>query len=380
MLAAARDHALRDHATGGPPMRARAAVRSDAVGSVCAWLSGLALLVVLMVAVGGATRLTGSGLSITEWRPVTGAVPPLSQSGWADEFAKYKASSQYGNLNRGMPIDEFKAIYWWEWSHRQLGRLVGLYVFAPLLWFWWTGAITGGFALRILGLGALGGLQATIGWIMVASGLEPGMIAVAPLKLSLHLLTASAILALIVWIATGLSDGGRPSRSLRVQGGEEARGADTASRLAATFLALVFVQIGLGGLVAGARAGLTYNTWPLMDGRVLPPLDGLFVVRPWFENLVDNPALVQLNHRLVAYAVVAFALGQAWLTWRRAPGGAGAQRALALAGLALAQMALGIVTLVLAVPLAAGLAHQLLAMALLAAATFHLRRTRVEPT
>ena len=334
MLAAAREPALRHDAEAGRVV----ADQPGSVRLVRAWLYGLALLVVLMVAVGGATRLTGSGLSITEWRPVTGAVPPLSEAGWAAEFERYRASSQYRNLNRGMPLAEFKSIYWWEWSHRQLGRFVGLYAFGPLLWFWWTGLVTGALALRILGIGALGGLQATIGWIMVASGLEPGMVAVAPVKLTLHLLVASLILALIVWIAAGLGSVRSGAGLLRSseQGVAAARGAPVPARLAAAFLALIFVQVGLGGLVAGAKAGLTYNTWPLMDGRFVPPAETLFSVRPWFENLVDNPALVQFDHRLMAYSVVAVALVQGWLWWRRAPGTAGARRATALAGVALA--------------------------------------------
>ena len=335
----------------------RQAVRQGGARLVRAWLSGLAILVVLMVAIGGATRLTGSGLSITEWKPVTGAVPPLSDGAWSQEFEKYRASSQYQNLNRGMEIGEFKTIYWWEWSHRQLGRFLGLFFALPLLWFWWSGRVTLRFGATLLGIGALGGLQATVGWIMVASGLEPGMTAVAPLKLALHLLLASLILAALVWQAAGY---GRPRpRSL--------------SPLAAAVFAAIVVQIGLGGLVAGSRAGLTYNSWPLMDGRLIPPAETLFVVRPWIENLVDNPALVQLNHRLIAYGVVALALLQAWSWWKAAPRSRTAGRAALLGGLTLAQMALGIVTLLLAVPLWAGLAHQLLAMAVLGAATVHLR-------
>src|SRR5688572_26148348 len=171
-----------------------AAPRAPGRPAVRAWLIALAVLVLAMVALGGATRLTGSGLSITEWRPVTGAIPPLSHEAWLAEFAKYRQIPQYELLNRGMTLDAFKAIYWWEWSHRQLGRLIGLAFFAPLVWFWLRGALTMRLAATLLGIGALGGLQAAVGWIMVASGLEPGMTAVAPIKLTLHLLIASAIL------------------------------------------------------------------------------------------------------------------------------------------------------------------------------------------
>ncbi len=335
--------------------------RTQASRAVRIWLYALAALVVVMVGIGGATRLTGSGLSITEWKPVTGAVPPLSEAGWQVEFDKYRASSQYQNLNRGMALPEFKTIYWWEWGHRQLGRVIGLVFFVPLVVFWWRGALTGRMALALLGIGALGGLQATIGWIMVASGLQPGMVAVAPIKLTLHLLLASLILVLLVWVAAGLRTPRRDPQSAQ------------AFLPALIFLALVLVQIALGGLVAGSRAGLTYNTWPLMDGRLIPPADALLSARPTVENFVGNPLTVQFQHRIVAYLVVAFALWHAWNLRRAAPGSAASRSATGLAAMTLAQMALGIVTLLLVVPLWAGLAHQLVAMAILIMATVHAR-------
>src|ERR671921_2484827 len=190
--------------------------QSRSLSAVRAWIYLLAVLVVLMVAVGGATRLTGSGLSITEWRPVTGAIPPLSEQAWMVEFEKYRQISQYELVNKGMTLSEFKFIYAWEWGHRQLGRLMGLVFFLPLAWFWARGAIKGRLALTLLFIGALGGLQGAIGWIMVASGLEPGMTAVAPIKLALHLTIASLILACLIWVASGLKD---RSRSV----GQEAR-------------------------------------------------------------------------------------------------------------------------------------------------------------
>jgi cytochrome c oxidase assembly protein subunit 15 len=328
------------------------------------WLYILAALVTVMVSVGGATRLTGSGLSITEWKPVTGAIPPLSMEAWAAEFARYQASPQYKLLNQGMSLGDFQFIYAWEWGHRQLGRLVGLVFFVPLLWFWIKGAVRGRFVLGLLAIGALGGLQAAIGWIMVASGLQPGMVAVAPVKLMLHLFIASVILALLVGVAAGI-------------GRDATRAEPPAARSgSAVLLALIFVQIALGALVAGSKAGLTYNTWPLMDGRFIPSAETLFVVTPWWENFVDNAALVQLDHRMMGYAVVLFALWHAIRLRGVAPGSAAARRATGVAGIALAQVALGIVTLVLVVPLWAGLAHQLLAMALLAMATVHARLSR----
>lgn len=335
--------------------------QTRSLSAVRAWIYLLAALVVVMVAVGGATRLTGSGLSITEWRPVTGAIPPLTEQAWLVEFEKYKQISQYELVNKGMTLSEFKFIYGWEWGHRQLGRLLGLVFFLPLVWFWARGVIHGRLALTLLGIGALGGLQGAIGWIMVASGLEPGMTAVAPIKLALHLTVASIILACLVWAAAGLKD--RSSAAPEVPAGYAPR----------ILMGLILVQIALGGLVAGSKAGLTYNTWPLMDGALVPSASALFSVSPWVENFVDNVVLVQFNHRLAAYAIVAFALWHAWTLRRTAPASKAAGRATAMAGLTLAQMVLGIVTLVLVVPLWAGLAHQVFAMAVLAMAVVHAR-------
>jgi cytochrome c oxidase assembly protein subunit 15 len=342
------------------------AAHADPMRAVRVWVFVLAALVVAMVAVGGATRLTGSGLSITEWKPVTGAIPPLTESAWAAEFAKYRRIPQYELVNRGMTLPEFKTIYYWEWGHRQLGRAIGLAFFVPLAWFWLRGTVSGRLALTLLAIGALGGLQAAVGWIMVASGLEPGMTAVAPIKLMLHLVIASVIFAWLVWVGTGLGHA-RPASSRAGGGG------------ARLILGLVFVQIALGALVAGSKAGLTYNTWPLMDGALFPSASSLFVVTPWIENFVDNVALVQFNHRLGAYALVAIAVGHAWSLSRRAPASAPARSASALAGATLAQMALGIVTLVLLVPVWAGLAHQIFAMAVLGIAVVHVRSTAFQP-
>jgi cytochrome c oxidase assembly protein subunit 15 len=263
-----------------------------------------------------------------------------------------------------MSFGEFKSIYWWEWSHRQLGRLLGLAFFVPLIVFWLRGAVNARLAARLAGIGVLGGLQGAIGWIMVASGLEAGMVAVAPIKLALHLTVASIILALIVAVAAGLRDEREPARELSAPG---------LRRSSYVLVGLVLMQIALGGLVAGSHAGFTYNTWPLMDGHLLPGAGDLFAVTPWYENLVDNPLLVQFDHRGVAYAIVLFALWHAWSAWRTSPGSAFAGRATGVAAIALCQMVLGITTLLLVVPLWAGLAHQLLAMGLLAMATVHAR-------
>lgn len=329
-------------------------------GPVRAWLYLLAVLVVAMVAIGGATRLTGSGLSITEWRPVTGVVPPLSAADWAVEFDKYRDTPQYRILNQGLGLDGFKTLYWWEWGHRLLGRIVGLVFFLPFAWFWIRGMLGRRLLLGLLGLGLLGGLQGAIGWIMVASGLQPGMTAVAPLKLALHLTTASLILAGLVWLAAGT----RP-RAL-------APAPESVRLFAGLLPALILIQIWLGGLVAGSKAGLLYNTWPDMDGVLVPPARVLFDKVPWIENFVDNLALVQFNHRLFAYLVVLAAIVHAVQAVRAAPGAA-AGRAMGVAVLVTAQMGLGIVTLLLQVPLWAGLAHQVFAMAVLIMATVHAR-------
>jgi len=339
-------------------------IAAERTSPVRLWLFIVAALVIAMVAVGGATRLTGSGLSITEWRPVTGVVPPLSEADWATEFAKYRDTPQYAILNQGMGLSSFKVLYAWEWGHRLLGRLLGLAFFVPLVVFWWRGMIRRRLGLGLLALGALGGLQGAIGWIMVASGLQPGMTAVAPLKLALHLTTASLILAVLVWLASGE----RPSRLAPAPG---------RLRMTAWVLPiLVLVQIFLGGLVAGSHAGLVYNTWPDMDGVWLPSADSLFVVRPWIENFVDNHMLVQFDHRLVAYLLLALALIHAVDARLSAPGTAAARRATAVAGLVLAQAMLGIVTLLLAVPLWAALAHQVMAMMVLSMASVHARLCR----
>ncbi|TXN51257.1 heme A synthase [Methylobacterium sp. WL30] len=333
-------------------------------GAVRTWLYLLAALVVAMVAVGGATRLTGSGLSITEWRPVTGVVPPLSAADWATEFEKYRDTPQYRILNQGLGLSDFKVLYFWEWGHRLLGRIVGLVFFLPLIAFWWRGMLSRRLGLGLLTLGILGGAQGGIGWIMVASGLQPGMTAVAPIKLALHLTMASLILAGLVWLAAGeRSESVAPAR-LRLRA------------VALALPVLVLAQIFLGGLVAGSHAGLVHNTWPTMDGALIPPAETLFSVRPWIENFVDNVTLVQLNHRLTAYLLLAVALAHAADARVAAPGSAVARRATGVAGLALAQAALGIATLLMAVPLWAALAHQVLAMAVLVMATVHARLSR----
>jgi heme a synthase len=329
--------------------------KADSYAAVRIWLWFVAFLVLAMILVGGATRLTGSGLSITEWRPLLGAIPPLSEAAWLAEFEKYRAIPQYQLLNKGMSLTDFKFIYWWEWGHRQLGRFIGIAFMLPLAWFWLRAVVRGKLALWLLALGALGGFQGAIGWIMVASGLKEGMIAVAPVKLALHLTTACLILTGLVWTARQL----RPAVAQAVP----ARIALTARAI----VTLLLVQIALGALVAGSKSGLTYNTWPLMDGALIPGSDVLFVVKPWIENFVDNAALVQFNHRMTAYLLLALAIWHAI----DAHGTAAARGAVHMAAALSLQAALGIVTLLLHVPLWAGLLHQIMAALILIATVVH---------
>ncbi|MFO1149019.1 MAG: COX15/CtaA family protein [Alsobacter sp.] len=329
------------------------------------WIGLLAALVMAMVVVGGATRLTGSGLSITEWRPVTGAVPPLSEPAWQAEFEKYRQSPQYQIQNAGMTLPEFKEIYWWEWSHRQLGRAIGVVFGVGFLLFAGAGALRGRVLLAVGGLGLLGGLQGAIGWIMVKSGLQPGMTAVAPLKLMLHLVTASLIFSGLIAVLVEL----RGARSAEFAPSGVRRGA-------AILLGIVLLQIALGALVAGSKAGLVYNTWPLIDGHVLPAWDQLVFVQPVVENLVDNHLTVQFNHRMVAYLLFALAFWHAWSTVREQASDKVRRRAMAVAGLVAAQAGVGIATLLAQVPLGLALLHQGVAMLVLAMATVHWRLTR----
>jgi heme a synthase len=338
-------------------------VMTDIHAPVRHWLWIIAFLVLAMIMVGGATRLTGSGLSITEWRPFMGALPPLSEAAWLAEFEKYKAISQYKLVNKGMSLADFQYIYWWEWAHRQLGRLVGVVYMLPLAYFWLRRVVTGQLALWLLAIGLLGGFQAGIGWIMVASGLKEGMTAVAPVKLALHLTTACIILACLVWTARALR---LPEASLDARPSRQAEPGYLGARL---LVGLLLLQIALGALVAGSKSGLTYNTWPLIDGDFIPSSDVLFVVKPWIENFVDNAALVQFNHRMTAYVLLACALWH-WLSLRRADPPAARDAAHLLGGIML-QGGIGIVTLLLAVPIWSGLLHQIFAAALLIAAVIH---------
>lgn len=341
--------------------------RSDAVRDGGAhralrlWLAAVALLVFAMVVVGGATRLTDSGLSITEWKPILGAIPPLNEADWQAAFVKYKAIPQYESLNKGMSLAAFKEIFWWEWAHRFLGRFIGIVFALPFAWFWARGQIPKGYTGKLLALLVLGGLQGAAGWYMVSSGLAD-RIYVSHYRLALHLSLAFLILGGLVWLILDLAPGRREPR-LQTLG--------SLDRAAAPLLAvLVFSQVAIGGFVAGLKAGRAFNTWPLMDGKVVP--DGFWRIEPWWMNFTENMATVQFNHRLTAYVIVALALWHAVRLSRVADDERVAQSSAWLAGGLLAQMALGIWTVVMAVPLHLGIAHQALAAVVFALSVVHL--------
>jgi cytochrome c oxidase assembly protein subunit 15 len=343
--------------------RSDAPATGGASRALRAWLLAVAALIFVMVIVGGATRLTESGLSITEWRPVTGVIPPLSQADWAEEFARYRQIPQYSALNADMTLDGFKTIFYWEWSHRLLARLIGAAFILTALWFWRSGRFKGALGRQIAVATGLLALEPIVGWWMVSSGLAE-RVEVAQDRLALHLLIAAAAFGALIYAAAGLGE--RP-RDRAGAGFRTAAGA---------LAALVFCQLGLGALVAGLRAGLVYNTWPLMDGGLIPA--GAFGLAPWPRSIVDDAATAQFDHRLIAYAVVLFALALAFAAQRRAPRSALARRAGALAALAVLQTALGIVTLLTAARIEFALVHQAVALALFGAAVANWGATGME--
>ncbi len=308
-----------------------------------------------MIVVGGMTRLTDSGLSITEWRPVTGAVPPTDAAAWEAEFEKYRATPQFEILNRDMALAEFKAIYWWEWGHRQLGRVVGAVWALGLLWFWARQRIPPGWMPRLLAIGLLGGLQGAIGWWMVASGLTGAMTSVASYRLAVHLGLAFLILGLIAWYVLRL---GRSEAEL-IQARRQR--SEPLMRWGSVLVAIAFAQILLGALVAGIDAGRNYTDWPLMGGDFLPFT--AFNLDPFWSNFLENPGLVQFNHRMLGY-VLAVLGALAWLRSRRSALGDIRRAFDAMAAMLAVQIVLGIVTVLYAAPLQWAILHQLGAVAL----------------
>ncbi len=313
--------------------------------AIAIWLLGVAALVFAMVVVGGITRLTESGLSITRWNVVSGTLPPIGNAAWMAEFDAYRQSSQYRLLNQGMDLAAFKHIFFWEYVHRLLGRLIGLAFALPLAWFWVRRAIPAGYKPRLLALLMLGGLQGTIGWWMVSSGLVDRA-AVAHERLAVHLVTALTIMAGCIWTALDLRR-------------TEAPAGPRPHRWVIPFALLLAVQIIWGAFVAGMRAGHVSDTWPLMFGQLVPP-----DLVTQAADLIDSPLTVHFLHRSLAVVVALAALLVAARLWRAGAG----PRALALGGAVVAQFALGVLTVINGVPIALGVAHQACG-ALLVAAT-----------
>ena len=321
---------------------------SQNVGVVRVWLWTIAALIFLMVIVGGATRLTDSGLSITEWKPLLGAIPPLNQADWFAAFARYQQIPEYQLQNQGMSLDAFKFIYWWEWAHRFLGRIIGLVFIVPLIFFVVTGRIARPLWLRLFLLFVLGGLQGALGWYMVASGLVERT-DVSQYRLAAHLTLAVALYGAVVYTAITLN---KPAEVHRGRG----------VFWAAIFVGLLFLQVAAGGFVAGLDAGHASYTWPKMNGALLP--DGLSSLQPIWKNVFENALTVQFNHRILAYVLLLFAAVQA-ISMR-------STSAFLVLVAVVGQAMLGILTIVWQVPLATALLHQGGALIVLTFALMHL--------
>jgi cytochrome c oxidase assembly protein subunit 15 len=339
-------------------------LRSDRSRAVAIWLLTVAVLVLGMVVVGGSTRLTGSGLSITQWKPISGALPPLSLADWQAEFARYRAIPQFRFVNPAMTLDQFRFIYWWEWSHRLLGRLLGVVFLVPFLWFLARREIPRRLFWRLGGLFVLGGLQGLVGWWMVASGLV-SRVSVAPERLMIHLGLAFALLGALVWTALD-AWAGWARQTLPSPWGSRALG----------LLGLIYFQILLGALVAGNQAGLVYNDWPMFAGHLLP---NDYAGPNLWATLAHSQGAVQLHHRMVAYLLLIVAVGLGLGAWRSTYLAAEAKALGAVVALAVVvQALLGIATLMARVPISLGVAHQLMAaLTLCLATTFAWRVRRV---
>lgn len=321
------------------------------------WLLTVLGLIFAIILVGGATRLTDSGLSITEWQPIIGVIPPLNDTDWGIAFEKYRQIPEYKIINKGMSLAAFKQIYWWEWGHRLLGRVIGAAFLGPLIWFWWRGQLGRRLGARLGLIFLLGGLQGVVGWYMVKSGLVD-QVDVSQYRLAAHLGLAVALFGLILWTLLRLTS---------VKRNDWAPG----EVVAIVLVGLIFIQILSGAFVAGLDAGQAYNTWPLIDGSVVPT--GLLVMTPWFANFFENALTVQFDHRMLAYIIAAIALLHALDQWRvgRPADPVGAAGVLAMV---IVQGALGIWALVSRVPFDLSLLHQGGAVVLFSTAIWHLNR------
>ena len=319
------------------------------------WLLIVAALVVATLIVGGATRLTESGLSIVEWKPVTGTLPPLTETQWAVEFDKYKQIPQYREVNRGMSLSEFKTIFLWEWAHRVLGRVIGAVFLIPFLFFLWRGYIGRNLLPPLLGLFALGGIQGAVGWWMVSSGLTE-RVTVSQYRLAFHMTLACVIYAAIVWVAARMTPAAAIAVPARVRVG------------AVLLLVLVLLQIYLGALVAGLQAGLVYNTWPHIDGALIPTTERLLFETPLWRNFFENALTVQFSHRMMAYFILLLGLWHSYDTNRNVQDRTTRAYATLFVLLMVIQAMIGIATLLYAVPIGLALLHQAMAILLLTVA------------
>jgi cytochrome c oxidase assembly protein subunit 15 len=348
------------------PPEERAATRANR-RLVAGWLFAICAMILVMIGLGGATRLTGSGLSIMEWAPLSGTLPPMSDAEWHRLFGLYQQIPQYALLNDHMSLAGFKQIFWLEWVHRLWGRAIGLAFFVPLVWFWVSGRIEPRLRPRLAVIFLLGGLQGAVGWFMVASGFFPDSTRVAPYRLVVHLVLALALYAAILW--TGLS----VLRPLAQRGasGRLTRGLVRASCV------LVGLTIVAGGFVAGTHAGFDYNTFPLMDGRLIP--EGYARLRPIALNLVENIAAVQFDHRLLATATGLVTLAAVASGLLANPRPALRRALLAMGAAVVVQYALGVATLLTVVQVDLAVAHQMTAVLLLTAALCTLHAAREAP-
>ena len=313
---------------------------------VVGWLVVCGILVFCMIIVGGATRLTHSGLSIVEWEPIVGTIPPLNDTDWNQVFDEYKGSPEYQLINFGMSLDEFKVIFWWEYFHRLLGRLIGFVFFVPFLFFLLTRRLNAGLTGRLLGIFALGGLQGGMGWYMVASGLvdEPN---VSQYRLTAHLGIAFLIFGAITWTAMSVLYPSKTNLSVPVR---------SMYKTSVAVSATLFLMVLSGGFVAGLQAGLIYNTFPLMGNSFIPP--NLFALTPFWTNFFDNMTTVQFDHRIIAY-ILAIMIPIFWFKLRRRDV-SNRTKTLSnlLLGLLALQIVLGVTTLIYHVPTVLGVAHQ----------------------
>ncbi|UNE55309.1 COX15/CtaA family protein [Bartonella machadoae] len=327
------------------------------------WLYSILLLCLAIVLVGGATRLTGSGLSITEWKPIHGVIPPIGVEQWQEEFLKYQQIAQYKLLNRDMTLSAFKTIFWWEWAHRVLGRLVGLVALFGLIWFWVTKRIEKNILFQLAVVPILIALQGFIGWWMVASGIgQSNLTSVSQYRLAFHLITACFVIIFVTYLARGLAHYSEKPANQKVQS------------FAGWLVILILIEIYLGALVAGLHAGKVYNTWPLMDGQIVP--DGLLQHNPVWINFFENPLTVQFIHRFFAYFLFITAVIHTLYVQRNVPHSTHSRRAFVLCIMITIQAMLGVLTLLHEVPISLGLVHQSVALGVLCFSVAHWRATK----